>query len=106
MGWRSPCTKETYLNKLPSVELDKMTGKGRALVFISIAGAVLVPGIVLAFVFLHFWFALFASMFVALAIFGMVFGSRSPRRDRLNQLEAEAAKKGDMSFFINPRRPW
>ena len=70
-----------------------MTGKGRALVFISIAGAVLVPGIVLAFVFLHFWFALFASMFVALAIFGMVFGSRSPRRDRLNQLEAEAAKK-------------
>ena len=83
-----------------------MRGNIRSLVFVSIAGAVLVPGMVLAFLFLDFWFALFASMFVVLALFGMVFGRRSPRRDRLNQLEAEAAKKGDVSFFINPRRPW
>ena len=82
-----------------------MIGKKRSLVIISIAGAVLVPGTVLAFLFLHFWFALFASLFVALALFGMVFGGRSPRRDRLNQLETEAAEKGDTSFLINPRRP-
>ena len=83
-----------------------MRGKIRSLVFVIVIGGVIIPGAVLAFIYLHFVFALIASMFAALMVFGMLFGSRSPRQEQRDHREVDAAKRGDGSFFIHPRRPW
>ncbi len=82
-----------------------MHDKTRLLVFLSVVGGILLPGIILAFIFLNFWFALFASLFVAMGVFGLFYGSHGPRGERRNRMEAEAAQRGDAAFFIDPRRP-
>ena len=82
-----------------------MKGRLRFLVFAAVMLAVVVPAAVLAFIFLHVLFALFATVFVAVAVYGMFYGSRSPRQERRNRLEAEAAQRGDSAYFIKPQRP-
>ena len=82
-----------------------MKGKARLLIFTAVMVGVVLPGSVLAFIFLHVLFALFATAFVGVAVYGMFYGSRSPRQERRNRLEAEAAQRGDSAYFISPQRP-
>ena len=82
-----------------------MKGRIRLLLFAAVMLGVVLPGAVLAFIFLHVLFALFATFFVAAAVYGMFYGSRSPRQERRNRLEAEAAQRGDSAYFIKPQRP-
>ena len=82
-----------------------MKGKLRLLLFAAIMVGIVLPSAVLAFIYFHVLFALFATFFVAAAVYGMFYGSRSPRQERRNRLEAEAAQRGDSAYFIKPQQP-
>lgn len=82
-----------------------MKGKLRLLLFAAVMVGIVLPGAVLAFIYFHVLFALFATFFVAAAVYGMFYGSRSPRQERRNRLEAEAAQRGDSAYFIKPQQP-
>ena len=80
-----------------------MHGKKRvALVLVTVG--ILVPAIVLAFLFLHFVYALIVTLLAAPVLLGVVLGGASHRREGFNQLETRSAQRGDSAFFNEPRR--
>ena len=80
-----------------------MHGKKRAVLVLGTVG-ILVPAIVMAFIFLHFMYALIITLFASPVLLGVVLGGASHRRETFNRAETRAAQRGDPSFFNDPRR--
>ena len=80
-----------------------MHGKKRMVLVLATVG-ILVPAIVLAFLFLHIVYAAIITLFAAPVLLGVVLGGASHRREGFNQAETRAAQRGDSAFFNDPRR--
>ena len=80
-----------------------MHGKKRLALLLATVG-ILVPAIVLSFVFLHFVYASIVTLIAAPVLLGVVLGGASQRREGFNHLETRAAQRGDSAFFNDPRR--
>ena len=80
-----------------------MQGKKRMVLVLATVG-ILVPAIVLAFVFLHIVYAAIIILLAAPVLLGVLLGGASHRRETFNQSEVRAAQRGDSAFFNDPRR--
>lgn len=80
-----------------------MQGRKRSVIVLAAVG-ILVSGIVLAFLFLHWAIAGFITLIAAPILLGLVLGGKSQRQETWNQSEVRAAQRGDSSFFNDPRR--
>lgn len=80
-----------------------MSGNKRMILVLATLG-ILVPAIVLAFIFLHFIYALIITLFALPVLLGVVLGGAGQRREAFNQAETRAAERGDSAFFNDPRR--
>ena len=79
-----------------------MHGRKRTILVLVTVG-ILVPGIILAFLFLHIAVAGFITLIAAPILMGVLLGGHGHRRANVNRLEAKAAQRGDSAFFADPR---
>lgn len=80
-----------------------MRGKKRTVLVLGSVG-ILVSAIALAFIFLHFMYALIITLFASPVLLGLLLGGASQRRETFNRTETRAAERGDSAFFNDPRR--
>ena len=80
-----------------------MHGRKRVALVLATVG-ILVPAIILAFLYLHFVYAIIVTLIAAPVLMGVVLGGASHRRESYNQSQTRAAQRGDSAFFNDPRR--
>ena len=80
-----------------------MHGKRRVALVLATVG-ILVPAIILAFLYLHIVYAIIVTLIAAPVLMGVVLGGASHRRESYNQSQTRAAQRGDSAFFNDPRR--
>lgn len=81
-----------------------MHGRKRTILVLATVGTI-VPGLILAFLFLHIVAAGFITLIAAPILMGVLLGGHGHRRANVNRLETKAAQRGDSAFFADPRRP-
>ncbi|MDE2780565.1 MAG: hypothetical protein OXI91_12955 [Chloroflexota bacterium] len=80
-----------------------MHGRKRTVLVLATVGTI-VPGLILAFIFLHILAAGFITLIAAPILLGVLLGGHGHRRANANRLQAQAAQRGDSAFFTDPRR--